>query len=254
VTHPAQQKLLALQLRARRCSTQEISRITGVGRATLYYWFRYPDGERKVRPPSLCVRCGAGQTMSARDYAYLLGLYLGDGSLNLMPRDVWRLRVVQDARYRQLVSKCADTIRAVCGHRSHFLHQPGCIAISAYWKHWIHVFPQHGPGRKHTRAIVLESWQQEIVAAQAREFLAGLIHSDGSRSINSIVARSVSGLPVHYWYPRYFFSNNSDDIRRLFTDTCDLLGVHWTQANAHNIAVSRRRDVAVLDTFTGAKS
>ncbi|MFY9614909.1 MAG: hypothetical protein WAT58_05870 [Candidatus Dormiibacterota bacterium] len=59
---------------------------------------------------------------------------------------------------------------------------------------------------------------------------------------------------VRYEYPRYFFTNTSTDILRIFTDTCDSLGVHWTRANARNVAVSRQADVAFLDTFIGPKS
>jgi hypothetical protein len=40
----------------------------------------------------------------------------------------------------------------------------------------------------------------------------------------------------------------------VFTDTCDQLGVHWTRMNARNVAISRQRDVAFLDTFIGPKS
>jgi hypothetical protein len=56
-----------------------------------------------------------------------------------------------------------------------------------------------------------------------------------------------------YEYPRYFFSNLSKDIRRIFCDHCDLLGIRWTQPNARNISVSHRRSVALLDDFVGPK-
>ena len=55
-------------------------------------------------------------------------------------------------------------------------------------------------------------------------------------------------------YPRYSFSNASDDIRRIFTDTCELLGLRWTRMNARNVAVSRRADVQFLDRFIGPKA
>lgn len=31
--------------------------------------------------------------------------------------------------------------------------------------YWAHLFPQHGPGKKHERLIALEPWQQTIVDA-----------------------------------------------------------------------------------------
>ena len=57
-----------------------------------------------------------------------------------------------------------------------------------------------------------------------------------------------------YEYPRYQFSNRSDDIRELFTLACDRLGVEWRRMNQWNIAVSKRQSVARLDEFIGPKS
>jgi hypothetical protein len=74
-------------------------------------------------------------------------------------------------------------------------------------------FPQHGPGRKHHRRIELADWQQKIVDAAPQEFLRGLIHTDGWRGINRVYVKG-----KHHEYPRYRFSNRSDDIRKLFTD------------------------------------
>lgn len=85
------------------------------------------------------------------------------------------------------------------------------------------------------------------------QFLRGLIHSDGCRSMNRIVNRRRRGT-YQYSYPRYTFSQKSDQIRKMFTDTCDAMGIHWTTANARNIAVSRKTDVEFLDTFIGPKS
>lgn len=56
-----------------------------------------------------------------------------------------------------------------------------------------------------------------------------------------------------YEYPRYFFTNTSDDIRTLFTDALDRLGIEWKQANARNSSVAKREAVARLDEFVGAK-
>jgi hypothetical protein len=56
-----------------------------------------------------------------------------------------------------------------------------------------------------------------------------------------------------YAYPRYNFSNASADIRQIFCDACDLLGIEWRVMNARNISVARRRSVALLDSFVGPK-
>jgi hypothetical protein len=57
-----------------------------------------------------------------------------------------------------------------------------------------------------------------------------------------------------YAYPRYQFSNRSDDIRRLFTDTCDKLGVEWRPWTRFHVSVAKRSSVALLDSFIGPKT
>jgi hypothetical protein len=76
-------------------------------------------------------------------------------------------------------------------------------------------FPQHHPGRKHERPIILkQKWQQEIVDKHPGPFLRGLIHPDGCR-ITNWATRPVAGELKRYEYPRYFLSNKSLDILAL---------------------------------------
>jgi hypothetical protein len=77
---------------------------------------------------------------------------------------------------------------------------------------------------------------------------AAWIHTDGWRGLNRVHVRG-----KHYAYPRYQFSNRSDDIRKLFTDVCDRLGVEWRQWTRYHISVARRESVAYLDRFIGPK-
>jgi hypothetical protein len=127
-----------------------------------------------------------------------------------------------------------------------------CVTVESTTRHWLCLFPQHGPGMKHTRAIVLESWQLEMVHADPRPLIRGLIHSDGCR-VTNWTERRVGGTTKRYTYPRYFFTNASDDIRRIFTDALDLLGIAWRQSNPRNISIARREAVAALDEFVGPK-
>jgi hypothetical protein len=48
--------------------------------------------------------------------------------------------------------------------------------------------------------------------------------------------------------------DRSADIRGLFCEYCERLGIRWTQSNPRNISVSHRRSVALLDSFVPAKS
>ncbi len=49
-------------------------------------------------------------------------------------------------------------------------------------------------------------------------------------------------------------SNRSDDIRQLFTETCDLMGIAWRPWGRWHISVARRDAVALLDEHVGPKS
>lgn len=124
--------------------------------------------------------------------------------------------------------------------------------VTSYYRHWPHLFPQHGPGVKHNRRIALEPWQQDIVDAHPWEFIRGLVHSDGCR-VTNWTTRLVGGETKRYEYPRYFFTNLSTDIRRLYTDTLDKVGVNWKRANAYNVSVARKSSVALMDTHVGPK-
>jgi hypothetical protein len=138
------------------------------------------------------------------------------------------------------------------GRNQHPVHR--CVRVVASSPCWPAAFPQHGPGRKHTRKIELAGWQREIVDRFPEQFLRGLLHSDGCRTVNRFRTRLPSGRVAEYAYPRWFFSNRSADIRGLFCEYCERLGIRWTQSNPRNISIAHRTSVARLDAFVGAKS
>jgi hypothetical protein len=90
---------------------------------------------------------------------------------------------------------------------------------------------------------VLTDWQTTVVDLWPDLLVRGLIHSDRYRFQNS---------GTNWSWPRYSFKQVSDDIRGIFCDACDRLGLHWTEART-TIDVSRKRDVAILDEFVGPK-
>jgi hypothetical protein len=247
MTHPAATVDAVLALAAEGLTASEISRRIGVNRSSVREWIARPPALRGTRR-SACPRCDDAPLDDAA-YAYLLGLYLGDGTISRQPKGVWRLRIFQTARYTDLIEECVLSMRSVLPNNVLVQPKDGCVEIGSSSKHWPCLFPQMGPGRKHDRPIYLAEWQQAIVDRAPRQLLRGLVHSDGSRHPNRVRTRG-----RWYEYSRYEFCNVSDDIRRIFTDTCDVLGVHWTQMNAKNISVARRADVAFLDTFIGPKS
>ena len=177
---------------------------------------------------------------------------LGDGPTSTGRS--FQLRLTLDARYPQIVEAASNAVAEVVPHRRvHQRARTGCTIVESGWKQWPDVLPQYGAGRKHARPIVLAGWQRTLVDEHPREFLRGLIHSDGRRVVNRFEVELPSGRRAEYAYPRYFFSNLSEDIRGLFCEYCTRLGVRWTQSNHRNISVSHRESVAILDAFIGEK-
>ncbi|HSR23759.1 MAG TPA: transcriptional regulator, partial [Candidatus Eisenbacteria bacterium] len=82
--------------------------------------------------------------------------------------------------------------------------------------------------------------------------IRGLIHSDGCRMTNW-TEKTVGGARKRYEYPRYFFSNRSEDILGLYTWALDLLGIAWRGNGRWSVSVARREAVAALDEFVGPK-
>jgi hypothetical protein len=247
------QRLLAQGLNA-----SEVSRRLGIPRSTVRDWQagRIPSGRRhrgNGLPSEVCESCGhvhPFDELPTDGYSYLLGLYLGDGYISAAARGVFRLRITLDARYPGIIRECSEAMAVVMPDNRVLVQRrrSRCVDVGSWSKSWPCLFPQHGPGLKHRRKIVLLPWQDAYRHRAPQDFLRGLFHSDGSRSINTIRHPKKT-----YVYARYLFSNRSADIRHLFADTCDLLGIEWRQMNRYNLSVAKRDSVARMDAFVGPK-
>jgi hypothetical protein len=247
MTHPAPVVELALELGREGLSATEIGRRIGVPRPTVRDWVSGREPRRGRRRDG-CPGCGGStHDFSALPaaYVYLLGLYLGDGCIATHPRGVYKLRLALDAKYPGIIDEAARATALgmpaskVCQR----LTPSNCVEVYSYSRAWPCLFPQHGAGPKHKRQIVLGNWQRELIEGRPDLLLKGLIHSDGCRFINT---------GRRWRYPRYAFSNASEDIRGIFCDACDLLDVHYTCA-PRTVYISRRGDVDRLDRFIGPK-
>jgi hypothetical protein len=132
-------------------------------------------------------------------YCYLLGTYLGDGTVSLRSAGAARVQVVNDRRYecyesilREILAAMATTfpggtprVHPSSTGESDVL----CISHPAI----LRAFPQHGRGRKRNRAIMLEAWQQKITGAHPGALVRGLIHSKGCRAVNRFSTRLPGG-------------------------------------------------------------
>ncbi|KOT50431.1 MULTISPECIES: hypothetical protein [Streptomyces] len=247
----------ALTLLGQGRSLNSVSRETGISRSAIREWrIRI---EPLSRPATECVRCTSAPQPPADPaaYAYLLGLYLGDGCISPHPHGGYVLRIACADAWPGLIDACrAAILRMKAANSVCLVGKQGCVMVSSYSRHWPCLFPQHGPGKKHERAIALETWQREIVDAHPWEFLGGLFHSDGCR-ITNWATRVVGGVRRRYEYPRYFFTNTSADILRICTDTLDAVGVAWKQARhsrrAQNVSVAQHASVALMDAYIGPK-
>jgi hypothetical protein len=177
-------------------------------------------------------------------------MYLGDGCISPRPRGVWHLRITLDSAYPGIVAECMSAMEAVAPGKAGVLYRRDsrAVVVSNHWKHWTCLIPQHAPGRKHLRPIVLTDWQRRIVATHVESFLRGLIHSDGTRIIATERKRRYVRRA-----PRYAFSNRSEDILGIFRTACEIAGVHCTCASHKQIAVYSKAAVARLDEFVGPK-
>jgi hypothetical protein len=247
----------ALRLSDRGVSDAANAEIHAVAVKTIRRWRREyqrrgkPRGQAHCNAP--CPLCHS-VPLDEEAYAHLLGWYLGDGYLIEGRRGVYALSVYNDMSYVNLSAETADTLpRVKPGGRPHVRNVPGCLVTTMSWKHWPCLIPQHGPGRKHNRPIVLEDWQRDVLERQPGRLLRGLFHSDGCRFTNW-TSRVVNGKPKRYEYPRYMFTNKSADILALCGWALDLLQIEWRMANHKNLSVAKRDSVRKLDEHVGPKS
>jgi len=180
----------ALRLVSGGQSLNSVSKELSISRAAIREW--RDGGVELKRGVNGCFRCRDEQPTDEAVYSRLFGFYLGDGCVS-KTRSTYVLRVSCDAKYPGII---ADVTRAVegvhcCGSVCH-VKAPGCVVVQNAWKHWPCVFPQHGPGRKHERKLILEAWQREITQTHPADFLRGLFHSDGCRAQNW-TTRTVAG-------------------------------------------------------------
>jgi hypothetical protein len=229
-----------------------VAEITGIPLRTIRNW---RTGKRRAalnKRPSNCPRCDDLQLDNVA-YAYLLGLYLGDGGRTRQRKDVYVLSIACSDAWPGLIAAAKEALRSVKPSSAVFCaRRKGMTEVKSTSKHWPCLFPQHGPGMKHTRKIELADWQQVIVDRYPGDFVRGMIHSDGCRGMNR-VRRVLADGEHWYEYPRYLFSNKSRDILGLCEAALDRLGVEWRFARPDVISVARRAAVARLDEFVGPK-
>jgi hypothetical protein len=154
------------------------------------------------------------------------------------------------AETRELLARClpanrVDVVRKTDGN---------CVSVSVYSLHLPCLFPQHAPGKKHERRIILEPWQQGLVGLAPGALLRGLIRSDGCVFVN----RTDIHRPRPYEYLSYEFTNKSADIVGIFVGACEVLGVEYrvtyqSSRGLWSVRINRRSSVAIMLESVGLK-
>jgi hypothetical protein len=240
---------IRLEVRRRLADGQSLRRVAaelGLAVQTVHRWSRLPADDLAHRP-GRCWLCAGVPCPEPATYGYLLGQYLGDGYLVTSAR-VPKLRIACADDYPTIAAEVDAALLDLSGNLPGHVQCVGCSDQYSYWKHWPCLLPQHGPGRKHERPIVLAGWQRELMVADPWPLIRGLVHSDGCRAINRVVVNGKT-----YSYPRYFFSNTSSDILAIMGEALDLAGVAWRFNRPTSISVARRSAVAAMDARIGPK-
>lgn len=247
-----------LELHAQGKNNCQISRILNIPRCTIRDIIKNRHSEKATRMPEKFIPENFSEEQRAA-YAYILGQYLGDGCIDLGPRNVYRMRIASDCKYPNIIKEIKDKMQTILPSNKPLSNvvmnngNPSCDHVTIYSKKLKDMFPQHALGKKHDREIKLTDWQQSIVNSYSREFIRGLIHSDGCRFFVTKANQ--------YWYQ---FTNVSLDILYIYKETLDKLNVsHRTtkrkitgkmKHHSYNVITTRKNDVQILDSFIGPKT
>jgi hypothetical protein len=224
-----------------------------VGAVRKWRYGRRRDGSPPNRQdPPRCPRCH-GRPLDERAYAYLLGLYLGDGHLILGKNGVWLLSITCCDGWPGLMEQAWLAMPAVMPAAKVFAAQERVVPTSR-------AHPSTGCACSRRMGLggntsARSSWNR----GRSGSWRSIPVTSPAAFFTPTAVVRSTgSGGPVKdgdrwHEYPRYFFVNHSADILRLCGEALDQLEVMWRFSKPTTISVARRRSVARLDVFVGPK-
>jgi len=177
-------------------------------------------------------------------YAYVLGLYLGDGCIYTHPR-TYRLRIfLNSIKDKEVIDVATKSLRILFPKNkiSNYKQlKADCVEVSVYNKHLVEYFPQHGKGIKSGRDVSLTSEQSWVMTPQYVKYLiCGLLDSDGCR----------------YLYDNrsnWQLTNKSEDIINTFCEGLDILDIFHTKqqksCGSYNVFIRRRNTVEQIDSI-----
>jgi hypothetical protein len=122
--YPTAVRRLALELVASGRSLNSVSKELGVSRAAITEWRDRPDAldERNACP---------APAKTGREYAALLGFYLGDGCISRLPR-TYSLRITCDKTLPRIIEdviRCVETVHPE--RRTYLVPAPGVVVVQS---------------------------------------------------------------------------------------------------------------------------
>jgi len=150
-SHPPEVRAAAVRLVRDGLRPPQAARRAGVDPSTLHAWLKEDAPELVCARARRCWRCYPDVQLDAAAYAHLLGLYLGDGWIVRLKATTF-LSVACDDAWPGLADECAQVMLQVFATSVCRVRRNGCHDMLAYSQHWPCLFPQHGPGKKHTSA------------------------------------------------------------------------------------------------------
>jgi len=189
-----------------------------------------------------------------KSYSYVLGFYLGDGCLQHDKKKKTRsytLFISNQANFHKMnqqISKSLEVLFQKKVVRIYKRKNSNCLNIKLTAVNLNLLFP-HGEGKKHERKIVLEDWQLNLIEKFPKEFIKGMLESDGCR----FQARKICST-----YYVYKFDNKSCDLHEILQRIAKILNLHFTFTSSkgnkiHTTSFYKKEDVLFLDSFIGVK-
>lgn len=207
-------------------SQRQIARELNVDHSTVGYWVKNNFSTGTLAKPKASIEeiiewCDK----NAPHYSYILGSYLGDGYINVMPRTT-KIRIYNDIKYSEIIEDQKIALGILFPDNKVSVYKQlnsNCIEVRTHNKDLPRFFPQHGEGNKHERDVSLKDWQWDIVWKEPECFIKGLIDSDGNEHVNTIHKAN-----TEYDYRSYQFTNHSQDIIESYSSVLSHLKIDYT--------------------------
>lgn len=234
----------------------EISRITGIHRATLRDWIL--DNQKGIIKSAYqhnteeYLNEFLQSEERRKSYSFVLGLYLCDGHISqYKTHRVACIRMINDFKYPKNTSEWADNLQILFPENKINIRKlkMNAVEVKTYSKKLPTLFPQIGKGAKHKRKLTFTNWQMDIIKQYPKDFIRACIQSDGS-----IYNATTKGRI----YKRYNFTNASEDIIDLFLYSLKEIGIevrkykHPTE-NKYLIQNFKKEYIQILESVIDKK-